>query len=253
MLMSHKHFSGWLPLKGRSGRQQGFGKARLRVTIDYVPVSEVGVMAYCTSIERAHLALHTVCCATQQALAPSERVCRRPHRASGRRRTWTGGTAGTRTSRCGRARACPSTPTPTTTPVSLAEGSELGVLCAAPPHTRIAFLPRAAWWQARLAVATESCKRHVRGTGLSSRWANLPSAVLQQQQPPVSSSRAAAAHLGSTSNTNVISQHLQNKHRRKLGLTATTQSLQGRRRPSSSATGSHTAKGRCGRTSTRRC
>jgi len=50
MLLSHKHFSGWLPLKGRSGRQQGFGKARLRVTIAYVPVPEVGVMTYCTSL-----------------------------------------------------------------------------------------------------------------------------------------------------------------------------------------------------------
>lgn len=41
-LMEKKHFSGWLPLRGRTGRQQGLGKAQIHVTVDYIPVLEVG-------------------------------------------------------------------------------------------------------------------------------------------------------------------------------------------------------------------
>mmetsp|Transcript_9813 Transcript_9813/g.29512 ORF Transcript_9813/g.29512 Transcript_9813/m.29512 type:complete len:978 (-) Transcript_9813:2047-4980(-) len=39
-LMDNGKFEGWLPLKGRSGRQQGLGKAQLRVAITYVPVEQ---------------------------------------------------------------------------------------------------------------------------------------------------------------------------------------------------------------------
>jgi hypothetical protein len=42
-LMEKKHFSGWLPLRGRTGRQQGLGKAQIRVSVDYFPTLEVGL------------------------------------------------------------------------------------------------------------------------------------------------------------------------------------------------------------------
>jgi hypothetical protein len=41
--MEKKHFSGWLPLLGRTGRQQGLGKAQIHVTVDYFPTLEVGL------------------------------------------------------------------------------------------------------------------------------------------------------------------------------------------------------------------
>ncbi len=39
--MDEGRFEGWLPLRGRSGRQQGLGKAQLRVAVAYVPVEQV--------------------------------------------------------------------------------------------------------------------------------------------------------------------------------------------------------------------
>ena len=41
-LMEKQHFSGWLPLRGRTGRQQGLGKAQIRVSVDYFPTIDVG-------------------------------------------------------------------------------------------------------------------------------------------------------------------------------------------------------------------
>lgn len=54
--MDNGKFEGWLPLKGRSGRQQGLGKAQLRVAVTYVPVEQVHTL-HPPSPRRAHRAL----------------------------------------------------------------------------------------------------------------------------------------------------------------------------------------------------
>lgn len=41
-LMDENHFDGWLKVRGRTGRQQNLGKSRLRVTVDFIPVQQVG-------------------------------------------------------------------------------------------------------------------------------------------------------------------------------------------------------------------